>query len=84
MTIWQKLCRSHAEAIRDVEIKDLRILGNRTISALESIDILTVGDLLDLPSLSPYETFFPRDIYENIKVLRRIVLRTSGKKHFIL
>lgn len=84
MTIGKKLWQSHIEALRDVEIKDLRIIGKKTISALESIDILTVGDLLNLPSLSPYETLFPRDVYENIEALRRIVLRASGEKHFNL
>lgn len=81
MTIWNKLWQSHVDTLRDVEIKDLRITGARTICALESIDIFTVGDLLDIPTLSPYEAIFPRDVYENIAALRRIVLHSSGKRH---
>lgn len=81
MNIWKKLWQSHVKSLRDVKIKDLKIIGKRMISALESIDILTVGDLLDMPSTSPYEALFPRDVYDNIEALQRIALRTSGNNH---
>ena len=81
MAILDKLKASHIESLRSVKIADLKIIGSNTIQALHRMDVFDVGGLLDLPEFSVYQAVLPRDIYENILALRRIVLLLAGRRY---
>ena len=80
MAIMDKLRTSHIDSLRSIKIAGLKIIGANTIQALHRMEIYDVGDLLDLADLSVYQAVLPRDIYENILALRRIVLFQVGRR----